>query len=68
VLIVRGAWDSLCNDDDADWLRPRMTGATEARDAVIEQATHLMHLERGRHDLSAATNEFLPPARATPRR
>lgn len=59
VLIVRGAWDSLCNDHDAKWLQTRMTGAAEVRDAVVERATHLMHLERGRHDLYAVTNEFL---------
>lgn len=59
VLIVRGAWDSLCQDDDARWLRTRMTSAAEVREAVVERATHLMHLERGRFELYAAVNEFL---------
>lgn len=59
VLIVRGEWDSLCTDSDASWLTARLTTAPEVHDVVIDRATHLMHLESGRHDLYAATTEFL---------
>ncbi|MGI8579338.1 MAG: alpha/beta hydrolase [Solirubrobacteraceae bacterium] len=59
VLVVRGEWDSLCTDSDADWLTARLTSAAEVHDVVIARATHLMHLETGRHDLYAATLDFL---------
>ncbi len=59
VLVVRGEWDSLCTDADAAWLTARLTSASEVRDVVIDRATHLMHLEIARHDLYAATTEFL---------
>ena len=65
TLIVRGEWDSLCTDADADGLRAELTGAPEVRDIRIPRATHLMHLESGRKALYAATNAFLkgePPA------
>ncbi len=59
VLVVRGEWDSLCTDADAAWLTARLTSAPEVRDVVIDSATHPMHLETGRHDLYAATTDFL---------
>jgi pimeloyl-ACP methyl ester carboxylesterase len=59
VLVVRGEWDSLCTGSDAAWLTARLTSAPEVHDVVIDRATHLMHLEAGRHDLYAATTEFL---------
>lgn len=57
VLIVRGAWDSLTTDDDAAWLRRHLGGW--AGDVVVPEATHLMHLERGRDGLFAAAADFL---------
>lgn len=62
VLIVRGEWDSLCGDSDASWLAARLSAAAGVSDVVIERATHLMHLERGRHELHATTAEFLATA------
>jgi len=59
ILIVRGEWDSLCQDTDADWLRQALRAAPEIRDIIIPKATHLMHLERGRHALYTASVEFL---------
>jgi pimeloyl-ACP methyl ester carboxylesterase len=58
VLIVRGAWDSLCGDADAGWLASRF-GSREKADVVIPRATHLMHLEHGREGLFAATADWL---------
>lgn len=58
VLIVRGAWDSLCRDADAAWLINAL-GAQEKDDVVIPAATHLMHLEHGREGLFAATADWL---------
>jgi pimeloyl-ACP methyl ester carboxylesterase len=58
TLIVRGAWDNLCQDADAAWLMSRL-GATEKADIVVPAATHLMHLERGRDGLFAATAGWL---------
>jgi pimeloyl-ACP methyl ester carboxylesterase len=58
TLIARGAWDNLCQDADAAWLMGRL-GATEKADVVIPAATHLMHLERGRDGLFAATAGWL---------
>lgn len=56
--IVRGAWDSLCNDGDAAWLANAL-GAHEKSDVVIAAATHLMHLEHGREGLFEATTDWL---------
>jgi len=58
TLLVRGAWDSVCDDRDAARLLRSMTGA-DARDRVIARGTHLMHLETGRVDLHRVVNEFL---------
>lgn len=56
MLIVRGSWDGLCTEADAAWFLDRIPTAA---DVVIPEATHLMHLETGRHQLYAATREFL---------
>jgi pimeloyl-ACP methyl ester carboxylesterase len=58
TLIVRGAWDHLCRDSDAAWLMQAL-GSRENADVVIPAATHLMHLERGRDGLFAATTDWL---------
>lgn len=59
TLIVRGAWDSLCGDADAAWLRQALTHARQVSDVKVPHATHLMHLETGRAALHAAVNDFL---------
>ncbi len=57
-LLVRGAWDSVCDDGDAAvWLAG--VGSSVKRDLVIPAGTHLLHLESGRHALHAAANRFL---------
>ncbi|HEY5262627.1 MAG TPA: alpha/beta hydrolase [Solirubrobacteraceae bacterium] len=64
VLIVRGEWDSLCKESDANWLKERLSAAAEVSNVVIDRATHLMHLEHGRHELHAVCTEFLNRAEA----
>ncbi|MBS0437715.1 MAG: alpha/beta fold hydrolase [Proteobacteria bacterium] len=55
-LVVRGEWDSLCTDADAQ----RLLGALRnGRDHKIARGTHLMHLEESRTALHEVTNRFL---------
>ncbi len=58
TLLVRGEWDSVCDDRDAARLLRSMSGAP-TRDRVLAKGTHLMHLETGRIALHHAVNEFL---------
>lgn len=58
TLIVRGEWDSVSNDRDADWLLSRIA-APVRKDVKIAKGTHLMHLEHSRDALFAAVREFL---------
>jgi pimeloyl-ACP methyl ester carboxylesterase len=59
AAIIRGEWDSLCNDDDARWLFYGLKGSPLRRDIKIGRATHLMHLEENRHVLYRETATFL---------
>jgi pimeloyl-ACP methyl ester carboxylesterase len=59
VAIIRGAWDSMCRDEDARWLFDALTASAMKRDIKIGRATHLMHLESGRHALYRETEAFL---------
>jgi pimeloyl-ACP methyl ester carboxylesterase len=59
VAIIRGEWDSLCNDGDARWLFDRLRASRLRRDIKIARATHLMHLEENRHALYRETETFL---------
>jgi hypothetical protein len=56
---VRGEWDSLCTDKDAAWLLAAMTSSPDKIDVKVPEATHLMHLEKGRKILYRAAIEFL---------
>ena len=58
TLIVRGAWDSVSNDRDADWLLSRVS-APIRKDVKIAKGTHLMHLEHSRDALFATVRGFL---------
>lgn len=58
TLIVRGEWDSVSNDRDADWLLSRIA-APVRKDVKIAKGTHLMHLEHSRDALFAAVRGFL---------
>ncbi|HEX3498698.1 MAG TPA: alpha/beta hydrolase [Stellaceae bacterium] len=73
VAIIRGEWDSLCNDDDARWLFDALKASPLRRDIKISRATHLMHLEENRHALYHETGTFLaggdqPAARVNARK
>jgi pimeloyl-ACP methyl ester carboxylesterase len=59
VAIIRGAWDSMCDDRDAGWLLDALTASAMKRDVKIDGATHLMHLESGRHAFYRETEAFL---------
>ncbi|HMK01756.1 MAG TPA: alpha/beta hydrolase, partial [Reyranella sp.] len=59
LAIVRGAWDSLCTDADADMLLAAATSAPKRHDRKLEAGTHLMHLETGRRVLYEAVGRAL---------
>ncbi len=58
VLLVRGGWDSVCDDTDAKRLLNSL-GTKDKTDVKIPRATHLMHLESQRALLHNAVNAFL---------
>ncbi len=59
VAILRGEWDSLCTDRDADWLCRSLSSAPLRRDIKLARGTHLMHLESGRAELYRRATAFL---------
>ena len=59
VAIIRGEWDSMCNDADAAWLLAAFKASPIRRDVKIGRATHLMHLEASRYALYRETQAFL---------
>jgi pimeloyl-ACP methyl ester carboxylesterase len=58
TLLIRGEWDSVCNDADAGHLLSAL-GSADKTDVKIDRATHLMHLESQRTLLHNAVNTFL---------
>jgi alpha-beta hydrolase superfamily lysophospholipase len=58
TLLVRGEWDTVCDAGDARSLLSAL-GAPVHDSAVIERATHLMHLEAQRCRLYNVVNTFL---------
>jgi pimeloyl-ACP methyl ester carboxylesterase len=59
VAIIRGEWDGLMMDDDAQWLFNAFTHAPAKRDIKIGRGTHLMHLEAMRPALWRESINFL---------
>ena len=59
VAIVRGEWDGLMLDDDAQRLFNAFTQAPVKRDIKISRGTHLMHLEAMRLALWRESVNFL---------
>lgn len=59
VLIVRGEWDSLSTEADAQWLWRAFVGAPWKMDIKLSRGTHVMHLEAHRHQLHQAVESFL---------
>jgi pimeloyl-ACP methyl ester carboxylesterase len=58
TLLIRGEWDSVCNDADASHLLTAL-GSINKTDVKIDRATHLMHVESQRTLLHNAVNTFL---------
>jgi pimeloyl-ACP methyl ester carboxylesterase len=58
TLLIRGAWDSLCTDADAQRTMAQL-GSIDKTDVKIERATHLMHLESQRTQLYSQVIQFL---------
>ena len=58
TLLVRGEWDTLCTDGEAQRLLSGLA-APIRQDVKIPRATHLMHLEQQRCALHATVNRFL---------
>jgi pimeloyl-ACP methyl ester carboxylesterase len=58
LLLVRGEWDSVCDDADAARLLTKVI-AIDKSDIKIPRATHLMHLESERTMLHNVVNTFL---------
>jgi alpha-beta hydrolase superfamily lysophospholipase len=58
TLLVRGEWDSVCGEADAQLLLAAL-GSADKTSVSIGRATHLMHLESGRALLYNAVNTFL---------
>ena len=59
VAIVRGEWDGMCLDADANWLLAALSSSPVRRDVKIGRATHLMHLEESRFALYRESECFL---------
>jgi pimeloyl-ACP methyl ester carboxylesterase len=59
VLLVRGEWDSSSTAADAAWFMGALRPDVERRLTTVPEATHLMHLETGRHRLYSAAADFL---------
>jgi pimeloyl-ACP methyl ester carboxylesterase len=59
VAIIRGEWDGLMLDDDAQWLFNAFRHAPAKRDIKIARGTHLMHLEAMRPALWRESVNFL---------
>jgi pimeloyl-ACP methyl ester carboxylesterase len=66
VAIIRGEWDSMCTDADANWLFRALRSAPLRRDVKISRATHLMHLEASRYALYRETEAFLRAGDSVP--
>ena len=58
TLVVRGAWDSLCSDNDVARFIAA-SGGQPRFEVKLAEGGHLMHLETGRERLWRAVNSFL---------
>ena len=61
-MLVRGEWDAPSSAADAAWFESKLASDLEYRIVTVPEATHLMHLETGRHALYTVTNAFLAGA------
>jgi pimeloyl-ACP methyl ester carboxylesterase len=70
VAIIRGQWDGMSTEEDANWLFNALKTSPIRRVVIISRGTHLMHLEESRYALYRETEAFLAgkDAVATPKR
>ncbi len=66
LCVIRGEWDSLCTDADARWLWDALVRSPLKREVKLSKATHLMHLQEGRHALYRETLAFLGDPHSPP--
>ena len=59
VLVIRGEWDQYPDNTDDETLFTSLENAPYKKYVVIEKGTHVMHLEKSRYQLYAATLCFL---------
>ena len=59
TLIIRGEWDTYPNNADAECLFRSLTNAPHKKYVVIGKGTHVMHLEKSRHQLYDEVRHFL---------
>lgn len=59
VLLIRGEWDEYPNNVDGEKLFGALENAPYKKYVVIAKGTHVMHLEKSRHQLYEETLHYL---------
>ncbi|MBV8253532.1 MAG: alpha/beta fold hydrolase [Chitinophaga sp.] len=59
TLVIRGEWDDYPNNNDALQLMASLPDETIKKYVVVPRGTHVMHLEKSRHQLYAETLKFI---------
>jgi pimeloyl-ACP methyl ester carboxylesterase len=59
VVIIRGEWDRMSSEEDAEWLFNALKASRLRRIVTIGRGTHLLHLEENRFALYRAAQSFL---------
>ena len=59
VLLIRGEWDDYPDNRDYEGLFTALENSPHKKYVVIEKGTHVMHLEKSRHQLYEETLNFL---------
>ncbi|GHN00538.1 hypothetical protein WSM22_20270 [Cytophagales bacterium WSM2-2] len=67
VLLIRGEWDKYPDNNDEGSLLSELKNSPGKKYVVIEKATHVMHLEKNRHQLYDETLNFLKSGAASPK-
>jgi pimeloyl-ACP methyl ester carboxylesterase len=59
VAIIRGEWDRMSSEADAEWLFAALKASPQRRIVTIGRGTHLLHLEENRFTLYREAQMFL---------
>jgi hypothetical protein len=59
---IRGEWDRWPSDADAKLLYSKLANPPSSKYLTIPKGTHVLHLERNRHQLYLETLNFLNPS------